>query len=225
MTLTWHSLFDTVEGATAAATFVLAVGTILLACVALLTAKRTKDLAIETRDQSTRTRDVAIHMEALAVDTKELADLQRRALQAAVKPTLMPASDVEIVVGDSAVVMHARNTGSGLALLVRTRMLCFAGGDRNEEYGGTVSVAVLPPGKKASASFDLGAQRARVAQFTDRPFRIEIEYTDAVGEQPETALFHAQNVPHAGRWRVVRTEWRRGGDAKPYVSSGSGASS
>jgi hypothetical protein len=61
--LTPHSLFQTVEGAAAFATFVLAATTFVLAIGTIVTARRTRDLAVETTrlgDDLTTTNELSL---------------------------------------------------------------------------------------------------------------------------------------------------------------------
>jgi hypothetical protein len=220
--LTTHNLFHTVEGWVAIGTIALALATGVLATAALVTARRTKRLAVETKG-------IAAETERLTDETKGLADLQRRALQAAVKPTLMPtpgvsASDHEIeVAGDrTRLALHVRNVGNGLALLQRTRLLRDEG-ERTPEYGGTMGVVVVPQGEKTSAVFNFITQEEQFQRFTSGAFWIEIDYTDAVEEQSETALFHVERVSYSGEWRVIRVQLRRKGEEEAYASTGYGA--
>jgi hypothetical protein len=193
-------------------TIALAVGTIGLAFAAFLTAKRTRDLATDT--------------ERMADETRTLADLQRRAQQAAVKPTLMPApgEPLEVAGDQTRLGLRLKNVGSGLALLHVARMLRTRGGEREDEYGGTFSVTVVPAGEEAVAVFRFPGQQQRFAEFTAGAFWIEATYTDAVEEQGETALFHVERVARLDNaLHVVRVQLKRDGEEEPYASSGYGA--
>jgi hypothetical protein len=216
--LTTHNLFHTVEGWVALGTLALALATAFLAFAAFATARRTKTLAEETKGIATETK-------ALTDETKKLADHQLRALQTSVKPTLIPVSGVpEIGLGVGfAVWVSVQNVGSGLALLQDTRMRRSRGDQPPDEYGGTLSVSVLPPGSQVSASFLFEGQQSRLEDFASGPFWVEIDYADAAGDQEETVLLHIEHVASADKWRVVRVQLQRKGGAEPYASSGWGA--
>jgi hypothetical protein len=207
------------EALVAIGTLLLAIGTIVLAVGTLLTAKRTKTLAEKTEGIATET-------ERLANETKTLADLQLRAQQAAVKPTLMPWIDDPLgVAGDQThLSLKVRNVGAGLALLHTTRLMRTRGAGRPDEYGGTLTSTVIPAGEGAFAQFRFQGQEARFADFTAGSFWIEVVYTDAEEEQKETALFHVEKLAHRDNMLgVVRVELQRDGEDAPYASSGYGA--
>jgi hypothetical protein len=203
-----------------------AIGTIGLAFATFVTAKRTKTLAEKTEGIAHGTKGVVSETERLANETKGLADLQRKAQQAAVKPTLMPApgEPLEVAGDQTHLALHVKNVGSGLALLHVARMLRTRGAEANDEYGGTLTATVVPAGEEAIAQFRFEGQDGRLAQFTAGAFWIEVTYTDAVGEQGETALLHVEKVAYLNNdLRVVRVQLKRDGEDEPYASSGYGA--
>lgn len=207
------------EALVAIGTLLLSIGTIVLAVGTLLTARRTKTLAEKTEGIATET-------ERLANETRTLADLQLRAQQAAVKPTLMPApEDALDVAGDRTHLgLKVRNVGSGLALLHATRMLRTRGAERPDEYGGTLTSTVIPVGEGAVAQFRFVGQEERFAEFTSGSFWIEVVYTDAREKQKETALFHIEKLAHRDNTLgVVRVELQGDPEDGPYASSGYGA--
>jgi hypothetical protein len=197
-----------------------AIGTIGLAVGTFLTARRTKTLA-------EKTEGIASETERLADETRALAELQSRAQQAAVKPTLMPPEGeraLDIAGDQTHLALHLRNVGSGLALLHTTRMLRTRGADGLDEYGGTLTSTVIPVGETAIAQFRFVGQEQRFAEFTQGSFWIEVTYSDAVEEQKETALFHVEKVAFLNdQLRVVRVQLKRDGEDEPYASSGYGA--
>lgn len=207
------------EALVAIGTIGLALVTGGLALAAFITARRTQTL-------TEKTEGIASETQRLANETRELANLQRQAAQAAVKPTLMPARrDALEAAGDrTRLGLHVKNVGSGLALLHVARMLRMRGSERPDEYGGTLSATVIPAGEEALAEFRFNGQEQRFTEFTAGSFWIEVTYTDAVGEQNETAVFHVERVAYLDNdLNVVRVELRRAPDDEPYASSGYGA--
>jgi hypothetical protein len=239
--LTWHSLFQTVEGLVAVGTISLAVATAILALVTLKTARRTRDLAKETTRLAVLTEQEVKAVADQADAARQEVQLSRLSFQASIKPSLVdvpPGLHFDELRGDQGRVafgtdgegitrasVSARNVGPGIALVQAVTMHWdeASAPDNEATYYGIAARRVIPPGELTTAAFTLPEselKRVKRIRETGKVW-IDFDYIDESGTQAETTRLDIEENEH-GFWRVTRVYLFHEGDREPYVSSGSG---
>lgn len=217
--MTFHSVFETVEGLVALGTILLAAGTLGVALLTRSTARATRKLAAETGGLV----DATLRLAAVSAEEVELS---RRAIEAEVKPLIVdwPTDNRRVTVtpGEQwamVVVVPAMNV-SATALIQGVTMHWLESGRPNSEatYQGRPTVLAVGPGGELEARFVFDEVQARRLESLEK-FSVEIEYTDAAGGQPEITRLDIYWVGDRERWYVWAVSFRRIGEDQPYAQA------
>jgi hypothetical protein len=221
MPVTWHSVFDTVEGLVAVGTIMLALGTLGVAVLTRSTAKATKKLADETKNLVAATVGLA---EASAQEV----EISRHALQAEVKPLIVdwPTEGRAISFKGSLdegmlVVVPVCNAGA-TALITGVTMHWYDHGmTEPTTYIGWPTVVAPMAGGETEARFSFDRHdAARLSAIEEQgKFWVEFAYTDASGGQPEVTRLDVHYEEESERWPVWQVSFRRAGEAEPYATA------
>ena len=197
---------------------------------------KTREMAEKTADVATHTRDEAqaVQEEARAVLLQ--AEVTRAALQASILPWLRARSNVEVNERGGAffAIVRLENIGNGLALIKPIDgCRIFSNpqtGDKPEVFYARPDRAVIASTDQPSeVHFEVSSLRGgpTLERFSGQAsglpaaFDVEIEYTDARGDQATVMQLHVGHLPEVvGRpaaWFTLTASYRRSGENQPFA--------
>jgi hypothetical protein len=220
MSVSFHSVFETVEGLVALGTILLAFGTLGVALLTRSTALATKKLAEETHglvDETARLAEVSA----------EEVEMSRRAIEAEVKPLILdwPADNrtvtVKHVVDEGVLISVPAVNANATALIQSVTMHWQERGAPASTRIGWPTVLAVGPGGETEARFHF--EKSEIARLDAigqlGKFSVEIEYTDAAGGQRDVTRFEIYRASETETWRIWAVSFRRVGESEPYAEA------